>query len=171
MRHEWRPVPGYEGIYEIRQGKDGGRVRRVQPLARTRVGRELFGIDGYGYPRAVLTGADGNVKYTRMHVLIMRAFGPPQPCPLHVVLHKDDVKKHNVIGNLVWGTKSQNLLDSWVNKRRKACTPAGAAHPRSKLTPAQAKRIRLSKKPLSELAVEMGVSKQTVWRVRTRKSY
>ncbi len=171
MQHEWRPVLGYEGIYEVRQGKDGGRVRRVQPLARTRVGRELFGVDTSGYPRAVLTGADGSVKYVRMHVLIMQSFGPPQPCPQHVVLHKDDVKMHNVVGNLVWGTKSQNLRDSWANKRRSACTPAGAAHPRAKLTSAQVKRIRLSNKSLGALAKEMGVSKQTVWRARTRKSY
>ena len=171
MQHEWRPVQGYEGIYEVRQGKDGGRVRRVQPLPRTRVGRELFGVDASGYPRAVLTGADGTVKYVRLHVLIMQAFGPPQPSPMHVVLHKDDVKLHNVTGNLVWGTKSQNLFDAWANKRRKACVPAGAAHPRAKLTPSQVKRIRLSKKTLGELAQEMGVSRQTVWRVRTRKSY
>lgn len=171
MQHEWRPVPGYEGIYEVRQGKDGGRVRRVRPLSRTRVGRELFGVDSYGYPRAVLTGADGTVEYARLHVVIMKTFGPPQPTPLHVVLHKDDVKMHNVIGNLVWGTKSENLLDSWANKRRKACPPAGAEHPQARLTAQQAKRIRLSKKTLGELAQEMGVSKQTVWRVRTRKSY
>ena len=48
MITDWKPVCGYEGIYEIRPGADGGRVRRVVPLARTRIGKLLGTPDPMG---------------------------------------------------------------------------------------------------------------------------
>ncbi|QIG76053.1 HNH endonuclease protein [Rhizobium phage RHph_I4] len=117
MDYEWRPVVGYEGIYEVRQGTDGGRVRRVVPIKRSRVGKELGAgkPDCFGYPVVMLSRPNEKPKKWRLHEVILLAFVGPKPTPKHIGRHKDDVKTNNVIGNLVWGTKAQNNQDAWDN--------------------------------------------------------
>ncbi len=48
---QWKPVVGYEGIFEV---SDWGRVRRIKRGKGTRVGRILKGVMNNGYVRVGL---------------------------------------------------------------------------------------------------------------------
>jgi hypothetical protein len=114
----WAPLRGYEGIYEIRPGADGGRIRRVQKLARTSVGRELGDSRcGMGYPRVVLSKPGERPRYVRLHTLILETFVGPKPAGCEGC-HRDDVRTNNTLENLYWGSRSQNNHDAIRNGRR-----------------------------------------------------
>lgn len=121
----WRAVPGYEGLYEV---SDVGRVRsldRIIPGARgTRVlkrGQVLRPSppavrNGKPvYPTVVLhaTAPPGTSRPRTwtIHTLVMAAFGPPKPDGVQVVRHRNGDHSNNTIGNLSWGTYSDNAHD------------------------------------------------------------
>lgn len=112
---EWRPVVGWEGLYEV---SSEGRVRsldRDTPNARTggtsRIkGRVLVGrINRGGYRQFTFCVKQQNTT-VRAHQMVARAFIPnPDNYPL--VLHGPGGKLDNSVGNLRWGTQSDNMLD------------------------------------------------------------
>jgi|SRR5882672_1058037 len=116
MKYEWRPVVGYEGIYEVRPGSDGGRVRRVSSIQRSYIGWELYGITNDGYPRVVLSKLGQKPKHYFLHTLILNAWVGPCPSKCEA-LHRDDIRINNTLENLHWGTRSSNLKDMVKNKR------------------------------------------------------
>lgn len=89
----WVPTeyPGYEV-------SDQGRVRSPNKV----LSQQIVG----GYPSVKVTGG----KRVFIHRLMGKAFIPGE-APGLVVRHYDDVPTHNVVANLLWGTKSQNTLD------------------------------------------------------------
>ena len=164
---EWKPVVGYEGIYEVRQGTDGGRVRRVKALKRTYVGRELGGTDSLGYARVVLSKPGLKPKHVRIHTLVLEAFVGPAPAGCEAC-HKDDNPKNNTIPNLYWGGRGDNVKDAYRNGLRVAVVKSGQEHHNSKLSDeqrAEMRNERLKGRSLGEIAKDYGVSAQTVFRV------
>lgn len=117
---EWRPVLGYEGIYEV---SSQGRVRRIAPYsswkgARTRLsgtGRQLGepsmrvlrgNATTQGYPCIAL--AWEGVNKTRMiHHLVCEAFHGPRPTKKHTVNHINGDKADNRADNLEWMTMAE----------------------------------------------------------------
>lgn len=165
----WKPVVGYENIYEVRPGKDGGRVRRIKPIQRSKVGKELFGIDSYGYPRVVLSKPNTKPKHARIHVLILEAFEGQKPHG-YEGCHADDVKLNNSLKNLYWGTRSNNLRDSVKNGHHSSAKgfkyQTGEDHSRSKLSNNKREEIALRKlagESAINLAKEFGVVKKTIY--------
>jgi hypothetical protein len=96
----WRPVPGYEGRYEV---SDHGQVRN----ATGRVLRQGFTEFGY---RTVSLSADGSRKTCRVHRLVLTTFDRP-PTADEVTRHLDGDPSNNVRSNLCWGTQSENCRD------------------------------------------------------------
>lgn len=119
---DWRPVLGYEGIYEVRTGTDGGRVRRVKALKRTYVGRELGEVGHDGYARVVLSKPGVKPRYVRLHTVILEAFVGPALAGFEAC-HKDDNRLNNTFPNLYWGNRSQNVTDAYRNGRRAFAAP------------------------------------------------
>ena len=123
---EWRSVVGYEGIYEV---SSLGRVRGVdrsvfQKGATWNYKGQVLkpNVSRAGYPRVVLS--KGNQTRTiQVHRLVAEAF-IPNPDNLPFVRHWNDVKDDNSVGNLRWGTNSDNQLDSVRN----------GSHPKSRRT-------------------------------------
>lgn len=123
----WKPVVGYEGIYEV---SDHGRVRsldRIQVYSRIDQysGRELT-VHRLHRGRMLRPGrmtaghlsvALGKGNSVCVHVLVLEAFVGPCP-PGHESLHRDDVPSNNVLDNLRWGTRSDNIRDAIRNGRR-----------------------------------------------------
>lgn len=120
---EWRPVVGYESLYEV---SDDGRVhsldRRVHAHkvagpqwylgSRLIRGQELKVAPrpgGTGYPQVTLSKEGQQTQYS-VHVLMLEAFVGPRP-PGTFALHRDDSYTKNVLSNLYWGTPSENNRD------------------------------------------------------------
>ncbi len=107
MNGFWRPIPGYEGLYEI------SALGVVKSLARegTR-GRFLYNNtepSGTRY-KYVFLCKDGVPKRYRVHTLVLMAFVGPRPKG-KVARHLDSNPANNSIINLSWGTPKENMAD------------------------------------------------------------
>ena len=106
---EWRPVPGYEGRYEV---SNTGRVRSLDRKEmcngkeRPRKGRELAHIKKRGYSLVKLC-KDGNVRAVGIHRIVASAF-LPNPAALPEVNHKDENRSNNLVSNLEWCDRAYN---------------------------------------------------------------
>lgn len=120
MNEIWRPVVGWEGLYEV---SDLGRVRSFGRVAKcghggTRFlkGRLLKAFSGTSGHLRVDLSLDGKRTPSAIHRLVLEAF--VGPCPEgQEVLHWDDDPTNNTLGNLRYGTRSENLLDKVRNGR------------------------------------------------------
>lgn len=111
---QWRPIPGYEGYYEV---SDHGRVRSVDRTVKDSRGwdinlkgkpmRQSFNSNGYLHCRLTREGVG---KTARVHQLVLKAFVGPMPEGAHGC-HWDDDKTNNHLSNLRWASVSDNLRD------------------------------------------------------------
>ena len=116
-QEEWRPIPGYEGAYEV---SSMGRVRSLSRVItrsdgrpRTITGRVLREWASGRYPKVNLK-ANGTQDLTPVHRLVAAAF--LGPCPEdHIVCHWDDDPKNNRVANLRYDTRSANCADTMRN--------------------------------------------------------
>lgn len=113
-REEWRPAPGYEGMYEV---SDQGRVRgldRIRPDGRLQKGRVLAEWFSCGYPWVTLTRQGKQTKFA-VHGLVMLSFVGPKPKDAPVTRHLNGIKTDNRLVNLKYGTHSENSHDMTVH--------------------------------------------------------
>lgn len=124
----WRPVPGFEGLYEV---SDQGGVRSVERTVNYRDGRvrdypsvDLATSDnGYGYRVVTLSQGKGVKKVRLVHQLVMEAFVGPRPEGWDTC-HGNNVKSDNRLENLRYDTREANLADSnWLSEM------CGRGHP------------------------------------------
>lgn len=132
MEEEWKPIPGYEGYYEV---SSHGRVRSLDRevhtkngQARRRKGRlKKPSRRANGYPQTLLC-REGKRKNKYVHRLVLEGFVGPCPDGMEC-LHIDGNKTNNHVDNLRWGTGSENTLDTvrhrTHNNTRKAHCPSG----------------------------------------------
>ena len=106
MNEEWRPVKGYEGIYEV---SNLGRVRSLDRVSKFKTGRVVpiagrvmkTGLHYKGYERLMLSDGSGREISKFVHRLVAEAF-IPNPDGLPEVNHKDEDKTNNRPENLEW---------------------------------------------------------------------
>lgn len=141
MLDHWRPVVGWEDLYEVsRNGELRSVDRRI--TGPTGYDRFMHGMpkrihyDRYGYARASLARPGKSVT-AQMHVLVCEAFHGPRPSADAEVCHGNDIRSDNRIENLSWGTRQSNAAEMAQRNRIK-----GARHPRAKLTAFQAFMIQ-----------------------------
>lgn len=97
------PIQGYEGLYSI---SNFGRVyshksnRYLSPVKRT---------DGYLH---VSLCKDGEVKYMKVHRLVLSAFSPRDDSDCLDCNHINGVKDDNRLENLEWSTRAKNMRHS-----------------------------------------------------------
>lgn len=121
MEEEWRPVPGYEGLYEV---SNLGRVRSHDRWVLRGFGRKALWKGRILKPRLGSKGHlfvtlynEDNGSHRSVHRLVAEAF-LPNPEALPVARHLDDDKENNRLDNLSWGTFRDNSQDALRNGRR-----------------------------------------------------
>ena len=121
---EWRPIAGFETLYEV---SSLGRVRslgRVVTYAwrgttktMTKHAKVLAPeTDKDGYRRVALTGEDGRARHFPVHRLMGIAF-IPNPNNLPQINHIDFIRANNVLTNLEWSTPKGNTHHSLKDGR------------------------------------------------------
>lgn len=111
---QWRPIPDWEGFYEI---SSWGKVRSLPRVVNFPDGRRsytrparLLGWRSRGYVRVVLVAPGKPKREAFLHDLVLETFVGPRP-PGLICCHSDDDGLNNHISNLRWGTYSDNGHD------------------------------------------------------------
>lgn len=111
---EWRPIPGWEGLYDV---SNHGRVRsldrvviRNDGIKRTITGRTMKPVaDRAGHLYVDLYR--NNKKHRHyIHRAVLEAFVGPAPERMECC-HWDGDKENNLLGNLRWDDRSGNVMD------------------------------------------------------------
>lgn len=160
MIEEWRPVPGYERLYEV---SSLGRLRSL----RLRPPRVLVATpNADGYPIVQL--CNGGRKIMKLHRVVALTFHGEMQNALHCeVAHLDGVRDNARADNLKWVSKVENHS----HKRLHGTHQAGERHPRAKLTEANVIAIRRAAQPYGALAEKYGVSYYTIYDIKSGKSW
>lgn len=114
---EWRPVVGFEGLYEVSRC---GRVKRVGKAHRTgkgrgggaRLHREIKPQKHRGGYLAVQLWREGKMHRPLLHRVVAAAFIGPCPDGMEVN-HIDGSKTSNAASNLEYVNRSQNMLHAY----------------------------------------------------------
>lgn len=157
---EWRPVVGYEGLYEVSslgriRGLDrvSGNVRMVfrqgcilKQRPRRRDGRITVRLSKHGRSRP-----------HQLHRVVLEAFVGSCPAGMEC-RHLNGKASDNRLSNLAWGTHTENIAD----RERHGQTMNGERHGRSKLNEMAVRvilRLRESGMKEADIAEYWGVSK------------
>lgn len=103
----WKPVPGYEGLYEV---SNFGFVKGLK----NNILKPYIMPNGYSQV-TLYKGKRKTNKY--VHRLVAETF-VPNPQNLTEVNHKDENKQNNCVENLEWITHKKNLLHGSRSKRQ-----------------------------------------------------
>lgn len=166
----WRPIAGYEGIYEI---SDNGQVKSLVtrwPSINNRILKHNKTTGGY---HCLCLYKNKKRTSFLVHRLVALAF--LAPClSAHCVNHKDGNKDNNAVENLEWVTPLDNVLHALKKGFRKKPTGVfGEHHGRAKLSWGQVNEIRSLKgiKTQRELAKLYGVSHTQIRNVQKGKHW
>lgn len=174
MIEQWKPIPGYEGYYEV---SDYGNVKSLARIGKRKDGtpnpikekilKPCVNSNGYYYLNLC---KDGNTKNVRVHRLVAISFLNSSDLQVN---HRNGIKTDNRLENLEWVSRSDNSKHAYalgLNKRI-----AGEKHPFSKLTQDQANEIRRKyvrwKYPMMKLAEEYNVNDSIIRRIVKNRSY
>lgn len=121
MEEEWRPVSGYEGLYEV---SSFGRIKSletVDSLGRVHPARIIKSFSSYKYRRAGLFKDKKQVKY-QVHRLVALEF-IPNPNNLPEVNHKRGIRYDNRAWELEWSTCADNHKHAYEKLNKVANKP------------------------------------------------
>lgn len=113
MKEEWKPIIGYENIYEI---SSRSRIRSVDRIIKHSKGpgcrflkgkiiKPVVSVLGYSF---VTLSKNGKTKTFRWHRIVALTF-IPNPNNLPQVNHIDGIKTNNKISNLEWCSSKHNV--------------------------------------------------------------
>lgn len=140
----WKPIDGFENIYEISNiGNVKSLERSISDHGGFRLVRERIlrpGKNRRGYT-TVLLNSYGKSHTRYVHRLVIQAFIPNLENK-RTVNHKDGIKSNNKIDNLEWATDSENIKHAFVLGLKGGLSDIGENNHNSKLTNKQVCEIR-----------------------------
>lgn len=174
---EWRAIsvrPAYEisnlgrvrsldrAVHYLRHGRPVTTRCKGRLLNQTRCKKTGYFQVSLGRPR------DGIYNRFDVHPLVLAAFVCPRP-EGKLALHSDGLSENNKLGNLRWGTRTENAEDA----RLHGSMLLGDYHPNAVLRAADIRVIRelLKSRSLLSVAREMGVSKGCISQIKTRRTW
>lgn len=169
MTEVWKPVVGWEDLYEV---SDAGRVRSLgRPRPGTYVGargwspRILKQAKGAGRTVYLFVGLSRNKvrEYRYVHSLVLEAFVGPRPEGMQAC-HGNCDSSDNTLSNLRWASQKDNAADSMALRRHTHGPRQGSA----KLSTECVARIRDIRRfgiPYHKIAAWFGVSTTQVGKI------
>lgn len=171
----WRPVVGYEGLYDVssrghvrsllrpsktQKSKNHTRIISGRPLA---LGRRRKGYTFVGLRR------DGKGRRFFVHRLVAYAFiGPAPKSPGDwQVNHRDGNKTNNAVANLEWVTGEQNREHAFMN----GLNPPGYASLTAKEVVEIRQRYAAREASMTALADEYGTSTSNIDKIIANRSW
>jgi len=160
---EWRPIPGWAGLYEA---STYGRIRRlnrdpkVRPFKILKLQRQWHGYQLVGMSK------DNVSKTFAVHVIVAAAFIGPRPDGLEIN-HIDGDKTNNRPGNLEYVTRRENL----AHADTRGLTRRGILNGKAKLTEDDVRAIRASAETQATLARRYGVVQGIISSVKLRRTW
>lgn len=168
MKERWKPVVGFEGLYEV---SDQGRVRSMSRRVLAKASRRAAGHwrsyagkllrPGRFTKQGHLSVVLGHGQHgSPVHSLVLAAFVGSCP-PGKEGLHKNGNAADNRLTNLRYGTRSENNRDI-------------TEHGRRRLTLAQARRLRAKRQrgaTYRELGEEFGVCQSQAFNIASGAHY
>ena len=110
----WKPVSGYEGLYEVSNTGKIRSIERMTVVGRRGSGRELRQyLTPYGYLEVSLSNK-GKVSHKKVHRLVADAFCEKSDGQ-DEVNHIDGDKQNNYASNLEWCTRRENTIHAYRN--------------------------------------------------------
>lgn len=168
---EWRPVLGYEGLYEV---SELGRIRRLTfvngttnhtyPTPRVIPPK----AKGRGYV-SVNLHRDGRSSTRTVHRVVAEAFHGPKPDGTECA-HLNGVRHDNRAVNLRWVSRKENHSHKWLHGTQQA----GERHGQSKLKRAQVAAMLMmheSGATIPEIMAVFDEEHGTIWCIVNRKSW
>jgi hypothetical protein len=163
----WKPVKGYEGLYEV---SVAGQVRSV---ART-VSHKYYGCQKFksimrrlsqntrGYFVVQLSGRDKKKRRFAVHRLVETTFRPDKQG--RCVRHLDGHKLNNRLSNLATGTHAENSADTIRHGRMMN----GENHTHHKLSESDIPKIRECFGFMSDAKIgsKFNVGGMAIWKIR-----
>lgn len=133
----WKPVVGYEGLYEV---SSLGRVRSLPRDTKTGVrGGKVLSLkakDKDGYSQIGLC-REGSVRIRKVHTMVLEAHVGSRPAGT-VGCHNDGDNSNNRLENLRWDTHAANSAD----KDTHGTLRKGETVPTAVVTEVQVREIR-----------------------------
>lgn len=157
MQEVWKPVPGYEGLYEV---SNQGRVRSFRRGANGKIRVPTQSVNGHLY---VTLGRGVNKT---VHSLVLATFVGPRPIGQECC-HNDGNPSNNCLSNLRWDSHRENARDIFrhLASKNQKLTPEAVRHIKSVLAANQSKGV------LTQLARQYGVTVGAVSCIKRGKTY
>lgn len=156
----WADIKSYEGLYQI---SNHGFVKSLitNKILKPKISSEYYAVNLY--KNEICTTR-------RIHRLVaMHFIDNPENKPQ--VNHKDADKLNNHVSNLEWSSRNENMKHAFDNGLLSMPDIHGDRNGKSKITEEQATDIRRSKDRVNVLAAQHGISKQSVWDIKARRSW
>lgn len=173
VMEQWKPVVGYEGVYEV---SDQGRIRRLIPAGGKKTGSFVKGRPTpRGYWRVVLSH-EGRKRQAFMHRFVMEAF--VGPCPEgYTINHKNGAQGDNRLENLEYLIHGDNVRHAWrvLGCKRNGELSRGEKNGCAILTEEQVKEIKRliieREIPLQHIADRFGVNRAAINHIRHNETW
>ncbi len=152
----YREVVGWPGYYVSNLGNIKSDRGPIKPF-----------LNHHGYLCFNVVRTRDDRKLVRVHREVLIAFCGPPPDGKPLGRHLDGNPANCALDNLSWGSYKDNEAD----KRRHGRSLDGESNHAAKLTQQQVDEIRTSPESIACFAKRFGVAFQTVWCVRTGRSW